>query len=116
MAGYLSEVIGPMTDKELADLVRLTGLVDRAEGDRAVLLGAFLDLADMAGGDDGGDAMLRWRERGQQAMDAGPVIAPQSASAATAVPGCVTGAPNTRWPSLQNEPVRVVVRATEPTT
>lgn len=98
-----------MTDKELADLVRLTGLVDRAEADRAVLLGAFLALADMTHGDDGGDTMLRWREREQQAMDAGAVGAQQPKRSETAWPGAVTGSQNVRWPDLDTDPVYVVV-------
>lgn len=60
-----------MTDQELENLVRLTGLVDQIEADLATLLGASLELADMARGDDGGDTMVRWRQRRQQAMDAG---------------------------------------------
>lgn len=114
-----------MTDKELADLVRLTGLVDRAEGDPAILLGAFLDLADIAHGDDGGDEMLRWRRRGQRAMDAGAVVAPQpqptNVAAGRLTPawgGAISGPVKvhvTRHPDADrySGPVRVVVKPQE---
>jgi hypothetical protein len=54
---------------ELGGLVAKAGLVDLTGDDRAVLLGAFLQAADMLRGEDRGDAMARWRRRGMRAFE-----------------------------------------------
>ena len=60
-------------------LVRKSGLVDLTGDDRAVLYGAFLDIASMLQGDDREDRRTLWRRRGSQAFksdtDAPPVVA-----------------------------------------
>ena len=60
---------------ELGGLVHKAGLVELTDDDRAILLGAFLDLADrLRGSDDAGDdprhLAARWRRRGLHAFDA----------------------------------------------
>ena len=49
---------------ELGGLVQKAGLVDIADDDRALLYGAFLDLAQRLGGDDGSQLKLLYRRRG----------------------------------------------------
>ena len=53
---------------ELGGLVRKSGLVDLTGDDRAVLYGAFLDIASMLQGDDREERMTLWRKRGSQAF------------------------------------------------
>jgi len=62
---------------ELGGLVVKAGLVELTSDDRAVLLGAFLQAADMLKGEDRGDALAVWRRRGMRAfkMDARNVSA-----------------------------------------
>ncbi len=61
---------------ELGGLVRLAGLVDLVDDDRATLLGAFLELADQLRlgkeGDERTPKQLAaaWRRRGLRAFDA----------------------------------------------
>lgn len=63
---------------ELGGLVQKSGLVDLTGDDRAVLYGAFLDIASMLQGNDREDRMTLWRRRGAQAFkidaDAPPVV------------------------------------------
>ena len=63
---------------ELGGLVQKSGLVDLTGDDRAVLYGAFLDIASMLQGNDREDRMTLWRRRGAQAFksdaDARPVV------------------------------------------
>ncbi|MFO1097643.1 MAG: conjugal transfer protein TraD [Xanthobacteraceae bacterium] len=63
---------------ELGGLVQKSGLVDLTGDDRAVLYGAFLDIASMLQGNDREDRMTLWRRRGAQAFksdaDALPVV------------------------------------------
>ena len=63
---------------ELGGLVRKSGLVDLTGDDRAVLYGAFLDIASMLQGNDREDRMTLWRRRGSQAFksdtDVPPVV------------------------------------------
>ena len=58
---------------ELGGLVRKAGLVELAGDDRALLLGAFLELADRLAADTPGRAALaeRWRRRGREALREG---------------------------------------------
>ncbi len=49
---------------ELGGLVQKAGLVDIADDDRALLYGAFLDLAQRLGGEDGSQLKLLYRRRG----------------------------------------------------
>jgi hypothetical protein len=56
---------------ELGGLVTKAGLVDLTDDDRAVLLGAMLDLADRLGGPERHDLLALWRRRGRRAFEAG---------------------------------------------
>jgi hypothetical protein len=49
---------------ELGGLVAKAGLVERAGDDRAMLYGAFLDIAQQLEGDDADTRKLRWKRRG----------------------------------------------------
>jgi hypothetical protein len=49
---------------ELGGLVRKAGLVHLTDGDRAMLYGAFLDLAARMQGEDGAQAKLLFQRRG----------------------------------------------------
>ena len=53
---------------ELGGLVQKAGLVTLTEDDRALLYGAFLDLAIRLQGDDGAQAKLLYRRRGIRAF------------------------------------------------
>lgn len=53
---------------ELGGLVAKAGLVDAAGDDRAVLLGAFLELTERLKAADGEHARQLWRRRGQRAF------------------------------------------------
>jgi len=53
---------------ELGGLVQKAGLVSIADDDRAMLYGAFLELALQMQGDDGAQAKLLFRRRGARAF------------------------------------------------
>jgi hypothetical protein len=53
---------------ELGGLVQKAGLVERADDDRAMLYGAFLDLAQRLAGEDGERMKLLMRRRGARAF------------------------------------------------
>ena len=53
---------------ELGGLVQKAGLVELTEGDRAVLLGAFLAVAAKLQGEEREQALTLWRRRGQRAF------------------------------------------------
>ncbi|KRB81081.1 conjugal transfer protein TraD [Sphingomonas sp. Root710] len=53
---------------ELGGLVQKAGLVALADDDRALLYGAFLDLAIRLQGDDGAQLKLLYRRRGARAF------------------------------------------------
>lgn len=53
---------------ELGGLVQKSGLVDLTGDDRAVLYGAFLDIASMLQSNGREDRMTLWRRRGSQAF------------------------------------------------
>ena len=53
----------------LGGLVQKAGLVELTEDDRAVLFGAFLELADMLQGEERDSAKLLWRRRGKRAFE-----------------------------------------------
>jgi hypothetical protein len=53
---------------ELGGLVQKAGLVAIADDDRAMLYGAFLDLALRMQGEDGAQAKLLFRRRGARAF------------------------------------------------
>lgn len=55
---------------ELGGLVQKAGLVVLADDDRALLYGAFLDLALRMQGDEGAQAKLLYRRRGARAFAA----------------------------------------------
>lgn len=63
---------------ELGGLVQKSGLVDLTGDDRAVLYGAFLEIASMLHGDNREQSTTLWRRRGSQAFksetDAPPVV------------------------------------------
>jgi Conjugal transfer protein TraD len=54
---------------ELGGLVQKAGLVELADDDRAVLLGAFLVVAVKLQGDDREQAITFWRRRGKRAFE-----------------------------------------------
>lgn len=51
---------------ELGGLVIKAGLVELADDDRAVILGALDEAAARLRGDDGAGQLLLWRRRGQR--------------------------------------------------
>jgi Conjugal transfer protein TraD len=53
---------------ELGGLVQKAGLVELTDDDRAVLLGAFLAVADKLQGEERAQALTLWRRRGQRAF------------------------------------------------
>ncbi len=55
---------------ELGSLVAKAGLVELASDDRAVLLGAFLAVADGLAGEDRERAIELWGRRGRRALGA----------------------------------------------
>lgn len=68
---------------ELGGLVQKAGLVAIADDDRAMLYGAFLDLALRMQGEDGAQVKLLFRRRGARAFateaeEAGPAHAQHS--------------------------------------
>lgn len=54
---------------ELGGLVQKAGLVELADDDRQVLLGAFLAVAAKLQGDEREQAITQWRRRGRQAFE-----------------------------------------------
>ena len=54
---------------ELGGLVQKAGLVELADDDRAVLLGAFLAVASKLQGDEREQAITLWRRRGKRAFE-----------------------------------------------
>lgn len=57
---------------ELGSLAAKAGLFDLAGDDRALLYGAFLDLAQQLRGDHDGPPRQRWRRLGAHAFADGP--------------------------------------------
>ena len=55
---------------ELGGLVAKAGLIELATDDRAVLLGAFLAVADRLAGEDRERAIELWGRRGRRALGA----------------------------------------------
>jgi len=53
---------------DLGGLVVKAGLVELANDDRAVLLGAFLQAVDVLQGEARADALALWRRRGMRAF------------------------------------------------
>jgi hypothetical protein len=53
---------------ELGGLVAKAGLIDLTDDDRAVLLGAFAEMAAKLGTDDRDQLLLLWRRRGKRAF------------------------------------------------
>jgi Conjugal transfer protein TraD len=53
---------------ELGGLVQKAGLVELADDDRAVLLGAFVAIAAKLQGEEREQAITLWRRRGQRAF------------------------------------------------
>lgn len=56
---------------ELGGLVQKAGLVELADDDRAVLLGAFLAVAKKLQGEEREHALKLWRRKGKRAFEAG---------------------------------------------
>jgi Conjugal transfer protein TraD len=54
---------------ELGGLVQKAGLVELADDDRSVMLGAFLAIAAKLQGDEREQALTLWRRRGKRAFD-----------------------------------------------
>ncbi|GMN01942.1 MAG TPA: conjugal transfer protein TraD [Erythrobacter sp.] len=54
---------------ELGGLVQKAGLVELADDDRAVLLGAFLAVAAKLQGEEREQALVLWRRRGKRAFE-----------------------------------------------
>ena len=55
---------------ELGGLVQKAGLVEMTDDDRAVLLGAFLAVADKLRDDEREHTLTLWRRRGRRAFEA----------------------------------------------
>ncbi len=72
---------------ELGGLVAKAGLVERAGDDRAMLYGAFLDIAQQLEGDDAETRTLRWKRRGARAF----ADEAEPASTRRAMPICEDG-------------------------
>jgi hypothetical protein len=53
---------------ELGGLVQKAGLVELTDDDRAVMLGAFIVVADKLRGDARDNALTLWRRRGNRAF------------------------------------------------
>ena len=53
---------------ELGGLVRKSGLIDLTDDDRAVLYGAFLEIASMLRGENREQNLTLWRRRGSEAF------------------------------------------------
>jgi hypothetical protein len=53
---------------ELGGLVVKAGLVELTHDDRAVLLGAFLEIADTLAGEDPDQIKMLWRRKGSRAF------------------------------------------------
>ncbi len=56
---------------ELGGLVQKAGLVELVNDDRAMLLGALLELAYQLRGEEGARLAQLWRRRGKRAFEAG---------------------------------------------
>ncbi|WP_332836072.1 conjugal transfer protein TraD [Flavisphingomonas formosensis] len=54
---------------ELGGLVAKAGLIDLTDDDRAVLFGAFLQVAGKLSGEEREQALLIWRRRGKRAFE-----------------------------------------------
>jgi len=54
---------------ELGGLVQKAGLIELADDDRAVLLGAFLAIAAKLQGEEREQALVLWRRRGARAFE-----------------------------------------------
>jgi hypothetical protein len=54
---------------ELGGLVQKAGLIELADDDRAVMLGAFLAVATKLQSDQRENALTLWRRRGKQAFE-----------------------------------------------
>jgi hypothetical protein len=54
---------------ELGGLVQKAGLIELADDDRAVLLGAFLTIAAKLQGDERELTIMLWRRRGKRAFE-----------------------------------------------
>jgi hypothetical protein len=55
---------------ELGGLVQKSGLVELADDDRAVMLGAFLAIAAKLQGGEREQALMLWKRKGKQAFEA----------------------------------------------
>lgn len=55
---------------ELGGLVQKAGLIELTDDDRAVMLGAFLAVADKLQGEEREQAITLWRRRGKRAFGA----------------------------------------------
>jgi len=54
---------------ELGGLVQKAGLIELADDDRQVLLGAFLAIAAKLQGEEREQALVLWRRRGKRAFE-----------------------------------------------
>ena len=68
---------------ELGGLVQKAGLVELTDDDRAVLLGAFLAIADKLQGEEREQALTLWRRRGKRAFTQEAVRHPHLAQETT---------------------------------
>ena len=55
---------------ELGGLVAKAGLVDLFDDDRATLYGALMEVANVARGEQGANAMTIWKRRGHRKFEA----------------------------------------------
>jgi hypothetical protein len=56
---------------ELGGLVQKARLVELTDDDRAVMLGAFLAVADKLQGEDRDQALVLWKRKGKRAFETG---------------------------------------------
>ncbi|MEG3125148.1 conjugal transfer protein TraD [Sphingomonas sp. GB1N7] len=54
---------------ELGGLVAKSGIIDLVDDDRAIILGALLDITVLLQADDRDEMMTLWRRRGKRAFD-----------------------------------------------
>jgi len=80
---------------ELGGLVQKAGLVALADDDRALLYGAFLDLANRMQGSDAEQAKLLYRRRGSRAFatEAEQATAARENARKTGAPPVASGEP-----------------------
>lgn len=62
---------------ELGGLVAKAGLDELAKGDRALIFGALLGVAEMLHGEDSDEIAMLWRRRGKRAFESEAKASPR---------------------------------------